>query len=200
MGCIGSYCNNYTTPCKNVGKQCAAWSSSYGDNQYSCSGHQDLRPRNTPTFDDYDVGTIIDDTNINTLRARVVEELNARKAHVWYTQKVNSLDSGKDVAEGDTIDHPQQNVLVDCMNSLNEFINSKSSVGEVNGGASTPYGTKPTDLQLVDTEDYVEAENLKHLERAWPATTEDCICYCDCVGYNAGGRLVCSCYGYCCHY
>lgn len=200
MGCVGSYCNNYRTPCKNVGKQCAAWSSSYGDGNYSCHGHQGLRPRNTPIFDDYDVGTIIDDTNINTLRARVVEELNARKAHVWYTQKVNSLDSGKDVAEGDTIDHPQQNVLVDCMNSLNEFINSKSSVGEVNGGAGTPYGTKPTDLQSVDTGDYVEAENLKHLERAWPATTEDCICYCDCVGYNPGGRLVCSCYGYCCHY
>ena len=197
MGCTGAHCNNYynVIPCSSVGSSCAAWSSS--NSSYSCVGHTGIRQGNIPIFDDYDVGTTIDDTNINTLRARIVEELNARKRHVWYAQKVKSLDHGEDVAEGDTIDHPQQNVLLECMKSLNEFINSKASVGEVND----PYGPKTTDFSRVKTGDLVEAENLKQLERIWSDTTQDCICYCDCSGYSPGSSTyVCSCYGYCCHY
>ena len=197
MGCKGAHCSSYhnVIPCSSVGSSCAAWSSS--NSSYSCVGHTGIRQGNIPIFDDYDVGTTIDDTNINTLRARIVEELNARKRHVWYAQKVKSLDPGEDVAEGDTIDHPQQNVLLECMKSLNEFINSKASVGEVND----PYGPKTTDFSQVKTGDLVEAENLKHLERIWSDTTRDCICYCDCSEYSPGSsNHVCSCYGYCCHY
>lgn len=210
MGCIGNYCNNYTTPCKNnaAGVQCAAWSSAaYGDNTYSCSGHTRKRtgesgqdPDNTPQYADYYVGTTIDDVDINTLRLRIIQEIVARRQHKWYGS-LNTIYSGSDVAEGEIIHHVQQNDLAQCIGTINALVNTYASKGDNQlGDGTNPANPKQTNLHQVTTGNYVEAKNLKELERVFTATARDCICYSDCVGYNAGGRKVCSCYGYCCHY
>lgn len=189
MGCNGSYCNNYKTPCIKVGSICAGWTNT--KYPYTCFGHTGLRPSNDPVFADYVVGDVVENEDINTLRNVIKAEIATRKKHVWY--KNGSTLQSNNVATGDLIDHPQQNDVASCVKKLNALVNAHSP-------SDTQLGSKTTSMDSVSSKDLVETTNLKETEDALKNVTTDCICYSDCVGYDAGGRLVCSCYGYCCHY
>ena len=64
------------------------------------------------------------------LRQVIKTEIEARKKHIWYRDGKNGTTLNNlaldDVSKGDLIDHPQQNDVAQCVNTLNSLINMYS--------------------------------------------------------------------------
>lgn len=186
---------------------CAAYSSG---KVYTCEGHTGLRPGNQPQFSDYQAGDVVETPDLNMLRQVIKTEIEARKKHIWYRDGKNGTTLNNlaldDVSKGDLIDHPQQNDVAQCVNTLNSLIN-------MYGQSDTQLGTKATQLPSIPSEKTIETEDLKEIEDALRIVTTDCICYSDCTSHgspactshgtcrsNCGSYRACSCFGNCCHY
>jgi len=214
MGCTGSHCNEYYTPCVSVGSLCGGHDGSY--NNYSCTGHTDKRLTNMGNFHTYDdpstgskrpyaTGDVISNPDINMLRAEILKELDARKVHPLYSG-LKSQSVISEVKAGTTIEHSQQNSLAAAVKAIAILANANSIYGD-NG-----LGEKNDNPHVVSKEDLLSAKSdLVSLEEdldssragigsELKAIMQDCICHSDCTLYNQGGEFVCSCYGYCCHY
>lgn len=210
MGCRGGHCNNYYTPCIMVSSYCGGFDGSY--NNYSCPGHTEQRPDNRGNFSNYLSGDIISYQDINLLRNEVVKELNARKVHPLY-EALRTSPEISGVSRGDIIDHGQQNSIASAIKLMAERANANNNILP-HGDASL--GLKNDNPHFSVTEDIVAVSDLQSLEgdldsyryrqlhnnltSALSGIMQDCICYSDCALFNKGGKFVCACYGYCCHY
>lgn len=172
-------------PCTNVNSPCAGFTGS----TYKCPGHTDLRQSSPPQYEDYDVGDVVENPDINKLRDALALELEARKKHSLYT-KTNFGNTGSKVNAGDLVDHSQQNIVAECIKKLSQAVNSKRTYGD------TTLGTKNTNPHEVKISDLIEAANLKDLQAILTHIATDCICYSDCTNH-AGAYTYCSCQGQC---
>lgn len=214
MGCTGNHCNNYYTPCKSVGSLCGGHDGSYND--YSCTGHTVKRQDNTGNFHTYDdpdtgskrpytTGDVVSSPDINMLRAEILKELSARKVHPLYSS-LKSQPVVSEVKAGTTIEHSQQNSLAAAVKAIATLANANSRYGDNSLGVknTNPYAVSKEDLlsaksDLVSLEKDLDS-SLDRIDSELTAIIQDCICHTDCTLYNQGGKFVCSCYGYCCHY
>lgn len=178
----------------------------YTSGTYTCPGNSDLRPNNVPKFSDYAEGDIVETPDLNKLRQVIQDEIDRRKQHIWYKDGKNGVTLNDlaldDVSKGDLIDHPQQNDVAECVNTLNTLIN-------LYGPSDTQNGQKKTGLPPIPSEKLIETEDLKEIEEALKIVTTDCICYSDCTSYCGSNSTcashcrwysTCSCDANCCHY
>lgn len=198
----------------NTNAKAASVCAGYSSGVYTCPGHSGLRPDNVPEFSDYDKGDIVETPDLNKLRQVIQVEIDRRKQHIWYRNGKNGITLNgltlDDVSEGDLIDHPQQNDVAECVNTLNTLINLYNP-------SDTQNGQKRTDLPSIPSGKLIETEDLKEIEEALAIVTTDCICYSDCTnhcgsncaGYGSCGSncasycrwySTCSCDANCCHY
>lgn len=214
MGCRGSHCNQYYTPCKKVGSPCAGHDGSYND--YRCTGHTDKRKENTGNFHTYSTsgggqrpystGDIVVNPNINMLRAEILKEINVRKINPLYTG-LNGQSVISEVRTGDLIDHTQQNSLANAVKALAQYANANHGYGDNSLGEKneTPHISNSGEVlsaqsDLVSLEKDLDAHRWTNVVNNLTAIMQDCICHTDCSLFNQGGKFICSCYGYCCHY
>ena len=121
-----------------------------------CSYHRNVG--NGPLdFAHYGPGAIIHHDHPNRLRQLLRKELAARRNHVWYKNAGLRDPAPPDVEAGRLIEHPQENIINDCIQSLNNFINGKPDYSYAKDGAVSSHKVAAGNI--------IAAENLKYLER-----------------------------------
>lgn len=135
-----------------------------------CTGHRNKNEGRNLSFETYNVGSIIDNQQPNTIISKFTnDEINTRKEHILY-KDVQSLNIN--INEGSIISHEQENIINDAICDLNKMILDANDYG-IPG--------KTSSLNKVGTGDLAEAENLKYLEQNILSQYRDCICYSDCT-------------------
>ena len=201
----------YVTECSNVDSKCAGYDSNVNKDPstaYKCSNHRyiDVSRKHftfvsTPSdYPKYDVGTLIEAIDIESIYQTLSLEISARQQHILYNGATSVTG---EVKVGDVIDDVQQTSLKTMIENIGKIVNSNKLFGD------TSLGTKLTSLNSVSEGDEVKTTDIRPLSKAISrvvdaanALVQDCICYSDCTNYYTFQRQVggCGCvsnYGCC---